>query len=68
MPTGDALQATLNRLRVKQKHFDELCGVTPETVSRWIHGQLPMPGWMHLALAGLEATPPRGAVRETGDE
>jgi len=41
--TGADLRASVARLEMTERGFGAAIGATPETVSRWINGHLPVP-------------------------
>jgi DNA-binding transcriptional regulator YiaG len=54
--TRDELKEWRRRLGLTQVGLARLLGVSRNAVARWEWGRHPIPPWLHLALAGIEAT------------
>jgi len=54
--TPEEVKGRRQRLGLTQAALAGLLGVTRMAVARWEWGRHPVPPWLHLALAGIEAT------------
>jgi len=54
--TREELKEWRRRLGLTQTGLAGLLGVSRNAVARWEWGRHPIPPWLHLALAGIEAT------------
>ena len=46
-----------------QRAVAERLGVHEVTLSNWVHGRLPIPKWVALALVGLDTTLRKGGAK-----
>ncbi len=71
--TPEDLKRRRKRLGLTQTQLADILGVRRNTVTRWEVGILPVPPYLHLALAGIEATgahlrlPGKGSAGKGGD-
>ncbi len=48
--TGDEFNAAIKSLGLRKKWLAERLGVAPQTLSRWVKGELPVPAYAAFAL------------------
>lgn len=52
---AEQLRARLDAAGLAHKDAAKRLGVVPNTLGRWVRGEVPVPGWVDLALDGLLA-------------
>ena len=53
---ADQFRDALNDLKISQRRFAAIWGTTPVSVSRWLLGLYPFPGWVEPAIMSMRAS------------